>query len=58
MDSIDRYGNRRQQVEWLASAWKEGSGVAIEPVGESDDPLIAAVGRLNSGFCYVSLSMF
>ena len=45
MDSIDRYGNSRQPVDRLVSAWDQGSGVPIEPVGEPDDPLIkAAVG--------------
>ncbi len=42
MDSIDHYGNRRLRVERLISAWNQGSGVAVESVGEPDDPLIAA----------------
>ena len=40
VDSIDHYGNRRQRVERLISAWNQGYGAAIEPVGEPDDPLI------------------
>ena len=40
--SIDHYGNRRQQVERLGSAWSRGSGVAVEPVAEPNDPLLAA----------------
>jgi hypothetical protein len=39
---MERYGNRRQRVERLVSAWNQGLGVAVEPVGEPDDPLIAA----------------
>ena len=42
VDSIDHYGNRRPRVERLVSAWNQGSGVAVKPVGEPDDPLIAA----------------
>lgn len=42
MDSIERYGNRRPRVERLVRAWDQGSGVAVEPVGEPDDPLIEA----------------
>ena len=42
VDSIDHYGNRRQRVERLISVWKQGSGVAVEPAGDPDDPLIAA----------------
>ena len=40
MDSSDHYGNRRQRVERLISAWKQGNVVAVEPVGKPDDPLI------------------
>jgi site-specific DNA recombinase len=39
---MERYGNRRPRVERLVSAWNQGSEVAVEPVGEPDDPLIAA----------------
>ena len=42
MDSIDHCGNRRQRVEQLVSVWNQASGAAVEPVGESDDPFIAA----------------
>lgn len=42
VDSIEHYGNRRQRVERLISAWNQGSGVAIEPVGEPYDSLIGA----------------
>ena len=42
MDSIDRYGNRRQRVERLVSAWTQSSGVVVELVGEPYDALIAA----------------
>ena len=42
VDAMEHYGNRRPRVERLVSAWNEGSGVAVEFVGESDDPLIAA----------------
>lgn len=41
MDSIERYGNRRQRVERMVSAWRQGPGVAVEPVGEPDNPLLA-----------------
>ena len=42
VDAMERYGNRRQRVERLASAWNQRSGITVEPVSEPDDPLIAA----------------
>lgn len=42
MDSIDHYGNRRQRVERLVSAWDQASDGVTEPAGEPDDPLIEA----------------
>ncbi len=39
VDSIDHYGNRRQRVERLVSAWNQGPGGAAESVVVSDDPL-------------------
>ncbi|MFT4234231.1 MAG: hypothetical protein QM607_04415 [Microbacterium sp.] len=41
-DAIELYENRRQSVERLVSAWNQGSGVAVEPISQLDDPLIAA----------------
>lgn len=40
VDSTDHYGNRRQRVERLVSAWNQDSGGVAESVGEPDDPLI------------------
>lgn len=40
VDSIERYGNRRQGVEQLVSAWSQGSGHTVEPADRADDPLI------------------
>ena len=42
MDSIDRYGNRRQRVERLISAWNRTSGGMAEPADEPNDPLVKA----------------
>ncbi|MFT4220300.1 MAG: hypothetical protein QM611_07265 [Microbacterium sp.] len=40
--AMERCGNRRPRVERLVYAWNQELGVAVEPVGEPDDPLIAA----------------
>ena len=40
VDSIDHYGNRRQRVEQLASAWNQESGGAVAPASKPDDPLV------------------
>lgn len=42
MDSIDRYGNRRQRVERLVSAWNQGVDGATKPDVEPGDPLFGA----------------
>ncbi len=42
VDAIEHYGNRRPWVERLVSAWDQAPGAVVEPVGESDDALIAA----------------
>ena len=42
VDSIDHYGNRRQRVGRLASAWNQASDGAIGSVSETGDPLILA----------------
>ncbi|GAA3870575.1 hypothetical protein [Tessaracoccus defluvii] len=42
MDSVDHYGNRRQRVERLISAWNHGSDDVAEPAGEPGDPLVEA----------------
>ena len=42
VDSIDHYGNRRQRVEQLVTAWNQRSGGWGEPDGEPDDALIDA----------------
>ena len=39
---IDHYGNMRQRIERLASAWNQGSCEDDAPTGEPDDPLIGA----------------
>ncbi|ROR53224.1 hypothetical protein EDD41_0356 [Luteococcus japonicus] len=39
---MEHYGNRRQRVERLVSAWNQGSADVAEPANEPDDPLIAA----------------
>jgi hypothetical protein len=40
--AMERYGNRRQRVGRLVSAWNQGPGCMDEPDGEPDDPLIDA----------------
>ena len=42
VDSIDHYGNRRQRVQRLVSAWNQGCDRTEQPAGEPDDPLIEA----------------
>ena len=42
MDSIDHYGNRRQRVERLVSAWNQGVRADAEPEDGADDPSIGA----------------
>lgn len=42
VDLTEHYGNRRQQVERLASAWNHGSAMGAMPAGEQHDPLIGA----------------
>lgn len=39
---MEHYGNRRQRVERLVSAWNQGIREDAAPVGEPDDPLIGA----------------
>ena len=43
VEAIGHYGNRRQRVERLVSAWNHGSDGVAEPAGEPEDPLIAAL---------------
>lgn len=40
VDPVDHYGNRRQRVERLVSAWSKGSGQDTALSGAPDDPLI------------------
>lgn len=42
VDAMEHYGNRRQRVERLESAWNQGSDRVAQPAGEPDDPLIEA----------------
>ena len=42
VDAMERCGNRRPRVERLVSAWNQGSGVAVESVGEPNGSVIAA----------------
>ena len=40
--STERYGNRRQQIERLVSAWNHGSNEDAALANKPDDPHIAA----------------
>src|SRR5690606_20628512 len=40
--AMERYGNRRQRVERLVSAWNQGSDGVAEPAVGPEDPLIEA----------------
>ena len=42
MDAIERYGNRRQRVEQLTSAWNQGIRRDADFEDGADDPLIDA----------------
>jgi site-specific DNA recombinase len=42
VDAIERYGNRRQRVEQLTSAWNQGIRRDADFEDGADDPLIDA----------------
>lgn len=42
VDLTEHCGNRRRQVDWLVSAWNQGSDEDLEPDGDQDDPLVEA----------------
>ena len=51
VDAMERYGNRRQRVERLVSAWNQGVREDADPPGESGDPLIGASAELSIWTC-------